>query len=64
MTLRKWLDSKENTFVECVVIDADRNSQYSWLEDDPKYKANVVRVLSDDKGNFATVVTDYKEVNE
>lgn len=61
MTLREWLDSKENTFVECEVIDADGNPQYSWLEDDPKYKANVTRVLSDDEGNFATIVTDYKE---
>lgn len=61
MTFREWLDSKENSYVECEFIDADGNPQYFWTEDDLKYKANVVRVLPNEEVDIAIVVTDYKE---
>ena len=64
MTVNQWLDGNYADgclqYAEAVMHDANGNECTFWTNDDPKYRANVLRVESAD-GITAHLYTDYTE---
>lgn len=60
MTLMQWLFT-EHGYDEAIMIDANGNECTFWTDNDPKYRANVLKVENRDAyGCTANVYTDYR----
>ena len=61
-TVREWLE-KNNLFTEATMLNANGKEVGVWYgDDDPKYKAKVLRVEA--KGDLALLYTDWQEKGE
>ena len=61
MKVEEWID-RNDRFEEAIMFDIEGKPCLSWVENDPKYKANVIKVEQDkEKEYLANVYTDYKE---
>ena len=61
MTLQEWIESKESTpFDELVIVNRNGEELTSWIDDDPKYQAKVVDVKVGCNIVVAEVMIDLK----
>ena len=61
MTVAEWLNKNDN-YDEATMLDTNGNPCNFWINNDPKYKANVIKVVPRDNKYpwlMAMVYTDY-----